>query len=152
MPKETVYKPVEKPNKIYTGGTLTPPKFMPDYYEWLSVHGVQVIKDTVIADTKSTIYTVPNNYVLFISSAFLHAKTSAAGAGADAYLMINNQKILMLTGSNTDQATDVISNSFFPPLIISSKDKFELFSGAANFFVWGGFTGFLIAIKDLPVF
>ncbi|GAI14103.1 unnamed protein product, partial [marine sediment metagenome] len=44
MPKEVVYKPSEELQKIYRGGTLTPPKFIPTYYEWLSTRGKRIIK------------------------------------------------------------------------------------------------------------
>ena len=90
MPKEVVYKPSEKFQKIYSGGTLTPPKFMPTFYEWLSRKGEQVVgTKQSFTEGDTCLYTVPVGKTLFLTSAWLSGTCDGAGIDAPTYTIFS---------------------------------------------------------------
>lgn len=66
MASYKVPKPSEKPIKIYQGVGLTPPKFMPSYYEWLSTIGIWIYR---YVSSTGTIYQVPSDSTFFLVAA-----------------------------------------------------------------------------------
>lgn len=71
MPSNVVYKPVGKIKPIYAGGTITPPKFMPSYYEWLFNNSEQKTFKSLTYGGTTNLYTVPANHSFFVTSIFI---------------------------------------------------------------------------------
>lgn len=141
MAQEKVYKPVEKVTKIYTGGTLQPPKFMPSYYEWLSTKGARIILSTA---TTGTLYTVPANHTLYVVTAWATVTHTLAG-----YARLTISPNIMLMCWCPANASESISSNFNIPLKVNGGESItyaEIGSGHA------GFTGFVVNNNDIPVF
>jgi hypothetical protein len=68
MPPEVAYKPIEKIKKIYEGGTIQPPKFMPSFFEFLAEHGQFLIKTAynTLGSGTTGLYTVPESHTFYI--------------------------------------------------------------------------------------
>ena len=151
MPSEVVYKPSEKINPIYAGGTITPPKFMPTYYEWL-FKNAEIISRGGQGNTNSNldIYTVPEDSILFITSAFM----SLTG------LVVDNRCNLNIKGKSgflglavKKDLTGATSLNFNPPIRVNSTDIIQWENNTANIvFFRVGFTGFLVKHKNIPNF
>lgn len=145
---DIAYKPQEKLKKIYSGGTLDPPKFMPTFIEWLRTKGLRVIKNKL---STGTIYEVPEGKVLFITSIFITSLDSLNYGQTYVYLTDENVDTLLVanafpTGSGNNSIT------FSPPLGILEKEKLIVGRSNASTNATAGFTGFLVAAKDIPNF
>ena len=143
---EIAYKPIEKLSKIYTGGTLTPPKFMPTLYEWLSSKGKQIfLQSGSNVNGFYTLFTVPENKILYITSAFINA------VGAD-----STTNYIRIKGSSYGEK--VIAQAIAGNSSVSFSIPLKILSGVViEFNVNGGhtsagFAGFLSEINDIPAF
>ena len=150
MASYVVPKPTEKPIKIFQGGGLQPPKFMPSYYEWLSIKGQQVFW---ASNVSATFATVPADQILFITSAYINiycvaALTNDASLGIQDATTINNLKeiIRVKYGSADTQVSS--SNSFPIPIKVLGTERISFFHAGAG--GSAGFTGFLVKKSDLP--
>ena len=154
MPSEIVYKPIEKVKPIYTGGTLTPPKFMPTYYEWLKNLGQQIIINSgVPIGGFRIIYTVTLNHKFFITNVWLSVSCTDGG---------HNVGYFTFTPNDADQSlcsvsTYGISNNsnavnFSIPLKFNEHVVFKIQSTVATNKLTGGFSGFLMKKINIPNF
>lgn len=151
MPSEIVYKPVGKIKPIYAGGTITPPKFMPSYYEWLGENGTQIIKYKSLSAAGSTIvYTVPNNQTFFLTNLALSGDCDGVGTG---YVIIERDNFVELLTLRFPSAktTGTQSLNFTIPLKFVSTDALRLIV-SSNARGTSTATGFLVSNKDIPVF
>lgn len=146
----TVYKPVEEIKKVYEGGTITPPKYMPNFFEFLYFVGSPVVSHVNISNTYSSLATIPKNYTLFVTHLNLSYKTNAVGANGDVHISKNGVKILAMTAPSTDQDVKSVAVSFPFPLKITPDDLFRAESGAANLFIWACMSGFIVRNTDIP--
>jgi len=159
MPSEVVYKPIEKPKSIYAGGTITPPKFMPSYYEWLSFKSELITKDKrILGGGGSTlIYQVPDDYTLFLTNLSLGSRSDGGGAGfqVQSWIFLGDTytKNRMIGLCFVDNVTEVNSNSlnFDYPLKLLPKTKLSLFNGS-HLDSLASITGFLVKNSDIPNF
>ena len=152
MPKTTVYKPQDKITKIFTGGTLEPPKFIPSFYEWLKEHGEDIVKWT---DANVTLYAVPKDYTFFLCTAYVSCVNNAAGGTNTTSLVrfeagITNgcQLIAAQVGIADENAINSIS---FPyPIKIRAGQLIRQYSSGNPHISNSGITGFLIKNSDIP--
>ena len=153
MPSEVVYKPVEKVKPIYAGGTLSQPKFMPTYFEFLKKHSVEVSEwKVVISSTENTIYTVPANHTLFLVSASLTIVGTAGGTPRTGRIIYRGgTKVLLNVSIMLEGTSDTTSAAFSIPLIINSGDILQV-SGANDANTTACITGFLVKNADIPQF
>jgi hypothetical protein len=77
MASYVVPKPTEKPLKVYEGGTLTPSKYMPSYYEWLSMQGrpfcISFYDDASGSDATFNLSTILKSETMYITAITLGA-------------------------------------------------------------------------------
>lgn len=154
MPREIVYKPVEKVKKIFqTSGTYAPPKFMPTYLEWLRRKGERVIQggSVTVAGTYAT-YTVPKGYTFFLTNAILGIDDSAVDR-INAILLLEGssgtRKFMSVSAeANTSQH---ITQNFSPPLELIEGEQI-LTSFLANALITYSIVGFLVKNSYIPVF
>lgn len=151
MPPQKVYKPVSKPKPI---PFIPSVRFTPTYYEWLAKNSIQIIKDKVVENTKGTIYEVPEGFILYITSNSLQGMTSVVGTTGDFHFYVNGKKLVTATCKviGTLFSVERVSNNYPHPIVVNGKEKIEVESVAANLYAWGGFTGFLVKVKDIPAF
>lgn len=154
MPKVKVYKPVEKTKPIYTGGGLKPPVYMPTYYEWLSVKGEQV---NIVKSTAGTMFTVPLNSTLFITSAHLTAMETANASTHGIVGIAVEEKFIItvgvdhITGQHGGAGNQIINFSI--PLKVMAGTVIELSElGITTPLMRSGFTGFLVKNQSIPTF
>jgi len=151
MPSEVVYKPVEKIKPIYAGGTITPPKFMPTFYEWLSTKGTWVYLST---SSSGTLYTVPLDNTFFLVGASVLCRNLVASAEGDRISSLaigtGDNSILSAgcTGAKTSNST---SNSWAIPLKVPSGEVITTVTTAG---ATGNFKiqGFLVKNVTIPTF
>lgn len=112
---DKAFKPSEKIRKIYPGGLIEPPSFMPSYYEWLFETGQQVIYSNFnLSAGVNLITTVPQGYNLYITQCNLSGIcVNPAIVIAGIYIFANN------SGSNTDG----LINSIFAATGATPQDK-----------------------------
>lgn len=142
-----VYKPIEKFRPIFAGGTLTPPKFMPTYYEWLSLIGQQVLMcETYLVGAVIT-YTVPEGFNLFVTSA------SVAVADTDkAELQLRDPagnfiSNIIAVGYASAASSGGSSVSISPkiPIRVESQESLSYNGAKGNI----SFSGFLVKKSDI---
>jgi len=166
MVDDVAYKPLEKFKPIYTGGTLTPPVFMPSYYEWLASKGTQVIESSAVAGAGgSTLYTVPKDHLLYITATYISGFIMNVAGGAAATwgvtLTLRTKHLLRLRLGRGDNSvapttgypapTSSYSVSYPIPLRIDAGYQVRII-GATDCYVAAGFVGFIVPIKDLLTF
>ena len=159
--QEVAYTPPQEQKTIYEGGALTPPKFTPTYYEWLVSKSEQVKRIGQISSvgTTTTLFTVPDNFTLFITHLWISAVgDSPAGADRGFATFKIGEGDTSIFGCGVDHHGTVatsIGNAFIAltmPIKMNQKEvlkmiKFDLFAGQ----VLGGFMGFLVSQRDLVV-
>lgn len=159
MPRETVYKPIEKTKQIFTGGGLEPPKFMPSYLEWLFKKGESIHLVTLTFAAAETIYTVPANKTLYMTSYYVQGAITGAVSFVTISLWTTNlpqthfaAQLIRYLLTTTSQGRCVVMNPSFP-LKIPSKAKIIMgVSEVGKSTAFGGFAGFLVNKKDLLEF
>ena len=154
MPKETVYKPVESIKPIYAGGTITPPKFMPTYFEFLFKNAIQIIKNITAVTGQNLIYTIPKNYRFYLTYAHVSIyNTSPTGYGSGLIHSGSNSILRTQTGKFVSEPApnDTITANFSYPIVFAEDESIylnvtTLTSGTAVI------NGFLVKIGDIPTF
>ncbi|GAI20640.1 unnamed protein product [marine sediment metagenome] len=150
------YKPLEKIKKIYKGGTLIPPKFLPTYYEWLSKGGIQIIKEkhgTFMGGGDVEIYKVPEDSVLFITSAWLNGLTFSVGiVGGRLSLRIKNDRLALIEFYRDDDFPTNQVLSFPIPLRVEKNQVLDVSNNISDVAYCVGFSGFLVKNQDIPAF
>lgn len=143
---DVAYKPVEKVGNIYAGGTLTPPKFMPSYYEWLSAKGTQITHDLA-----SGSYTVPDDMTLFLTNISLsYLATTNTGISYVRTSEFGGGFIIVACKGGSDVASSIVTNYSIPLKIRSGCDiSLELSQAGTNQSI---FVGFLVENADIPAF
>lgn len=122
---DIAYKPLEKINKqIYEGGTFSPPKFMPSYYEWLREQGADInIYKTHSAASEVTLWTIPVGYIFFLTNVCLSCGVKDDTGGEKARLSIQSaaNEIIIVEifpvegmGALVPQWTTITQNFVFP--------------------------------------
>lgn len=156
---DVAYKPVGKPQNIYVGGGITPPKFMPSLYEWLKFKGIQFIRYAGrSADGTTSIYTVPSDSVLFITNAFLNVFCDGGGGGsqAEAVFIIDNDdgnnRILNKIYQDNLALREDIAECYYYPLMIKPNSTLKLTTTNMSGVVQVNFKGFLVRNSDIPAF
>lgn len=139
--KEVVYKPASKPKEIYAGGGITPPKFMPNFVEWLIYHGDPVIKQSsrIVAGTSNFGSAVPQGFVFLITSISISTNATYAYVSADG----GNTSLVYIHGGN-------LSLSFNYPLKVYPDQNITLTqsgAGSSNAVLHG----FLVKNDNIPV-
>tara|TARA_Y100000310_G_scaffold232406_1_gene235245 strand:- start:1861 stop:2307 length:447 start_codon:yes stop_codon:yes gene_type:complete len=144
---DVAYKPSEKQLPIYSGGTITPPKFMPTFVEWLRTKGQRIIKTKL---SVGEIYSVPMGKVLFLTSAWVCSFESGANYNF-AYLYLTDAGVdTILSAQAFPTGTGNNSITFSPPLGIIEGEKLNLARSHATGNVACGFVGFLVSNKNIP--
>lgn len=154
MPSDVAYKPVEKFKEIYAGGTLTPPKFMPSFFDWLYSKGLHIVRSR---QTTGSLYTIPNDYTFFITSVWgsIVADGGSNSTGTLTMVSDDNLNVLMAVklrnSATTGGLSDCMSITYAFPVISKSGDIDILLSGT-GFLCYAGLTGFLVKNSDIPSF
>jgi len=125
-----------------------PRTFFPSLMEWASDNFEQI---TISDNTNGTltIFTVPDNFTLFITSYYVQGHLTAAAADVfslfihDAVATSRLIRIRLITNGSTDS----IALSPSMPLKAQSGQNIILQSSSGNGFCSGGFTGFLLPKK-----
>ena len=147
---EVAYKPLEKVGTIYTGGTLTPPKFMPSYYEWLSVRGLFVSTGgEATSGGNNDIYTVPHNNTLFITYACACITADAVGFS---FTSVHTDANPIINVKCSTSGSGNLSISPIIPIKINSGEIITVTCGTNKADAYGNFSGFLVKNADIPTF
>ena len=157
MPRKTVYKPIEKIKKIFIGGGLEPPKFMPSYLEWLFKKGESIHLVTLTFIAADVIYTVPKDKILYMTSYYLYGRVSADRLVTFSLWTTNLPQThyaaqLIRFDLWKDQQRERIVMNPSLPLKIQSGAKIIIGVSHSDGTCWCGFAGFLIKRKDIPAF
>jgi len=116
-------------------------EFFPTYYEHLFKGAKQIIKDDIlIGGGTSTMYTVPLNHELYISSAHLSAESTGVKIAS---INLSDGVVLLRTYVFTNSAQNM-SISYPIPLKIEENTVITLRGTDASIDCLGGFTGFLV--------
>lgn len=125
----------------------TPP-FSITYYEWLSKEGISVFKRGGVINGSLTIYTVPDNHTLFITSAWLNIfNVSLLDSGLGFIEVVGDNRMLSMQTAVAvaAQKPHMATNTVFPiPLKVTSKRMISI-SGSTGTTTNSGFYGFLVA-------
>jgi hypothetical protein len=126
-----------------------PLRVSPTFAEWVADgNAEQIIKTASIVNTTSTLYTVPANFTLFITTSFLSSDNIAGGAGTTAAQLKIGSTIILRQLHSLPAGDHTSTSQDYPmPLRVNPNDTVTLFSDSANLFVSGGFTGFLLPRK-----
>ena len=132
------------------------PPFNQTYYEWLATRGTQLTRHTSapVSGGLETIYTVPEDVTLFITSAFLCAAGDTAAPGIAEGNMIHTsgdieQSFLSVIIHTHDGNSN--SNSYPIPLRFESGTVIIVDSTENTLELVGGFTGFTVQKKLVNV-
>lgn len=158
MVRKTVYKPVQKPKPIFAGGTLTPPKFVPTYYEWLFKRGQPILKH--VSTGTATIYSVPDNSTFYLTNIGLtgwYMTPSSANQGSGLYVLGTEHQTLVywdLMYANPAAPTTYqipTRDINFPfPIPFTSGTSFRAIGTAQK--CTAVIVGFLVKNADIPQF
>lgn len=153
---DKAYKPVGKLVKIYTGGNLTPPKFMPSLYEWLSIKGKIIHGYKSINDDVELLYKVPKGKVFFLVSVNLMAGNTGLVSLGTLDFEINDIPILTVqAGTSTDGVGYLgagnTSVSFSIPYKMRSTETIKIRSNRVNSWIRGCFFGYEVDEKDILI-
>lgn len=129
------------------------PKFIFNFYEWLSTQGKQIFeRESALADEANTIYTVPDNKTLFLTSFTLSCFENHSIVGtAKALIYIDDQnRPIGAVGLDSTGGieTNSVSNSFPFPIKIEEKSKIIVLA-EAEIGAEAVITGFLVDKKIL---
>lgn len=113
-------------------------EFFPSFSEWVSDNNAQqILKSRVVSG--GVIYTVPDNFTLFITSAWLMLRAAAVG-----FMYITDENIDSFLGCTANGNT---ASNFTMPIRVNAKQSITVTSSVGNVDVAGGFTGFLLPKK-----
>ena len=142
MPSTRVFKPLEKIKPIYAGGTITPPKFMPTYYEWLSNDATIVIENSrVLSGGSAVVYKVPKDHFLFITAMTITGKT---GVNEGFCFVGDTDEILLNRIELNANDSEVSTINFSIPLKVNPDIEIVVYSSVALLRASGGIFGFLV--------
>lgn len=142
MGRERVFKTIEDTAKIYQGGMMIPPKFLPSYIDWLWGNSQHIIESFT---TTGVIYTVPDDFTFFLTSIYVTTGKTGVTVSAGAFTSLNGQKnIISVKGWENASA----SLSFPNPLKFNSGVVFETYKDAGAV-IGAGISGFLVKNSDL---
>lgn len=125
-----------------------PPEFTKSWLEWVAESKAeQIMRSGTIGSTQLTLFTVPKNFTLFITSVWGTVRSNAVGDGIR--LAVSGTADdradffrLFLGGVNT---TEAISRDFTMPIDLPENSKIDLAgTGTAGVSATGGFTGFIL--------
>lgn len=146
---EKAYKSSEKLVKIYQGGLLIPPKFMPTYYEWLKSKGKTIIRDGSLPTGSSGLYTVPINKVFFLTSLTITAThNNANDASYKAWIDNTDQEIITLR-LRGEPDSGSLTKEFNMPLRLNQNQRIGLSSGGFGI-VTLIIVGFEVDYNEIP--
>lgn len=115
-----------------------PVEFVRSWIEWTSENRQQIIRT---AFSPGTLFTVPDNNTLWITSAYVSANNSTVGDQAVTLSITNNFQILRMRIQNTADSNS-LSSSFPMPIKVEEGQVIALSSNATN--STAGFTGFIV--------
>lgn len=155
MPSEVVYKPSEKLNPIFPGGTLAPPKFIPTYLEWLfkdAKYMSETSSGGVISTGTITLYTVPEDFELYVVSCFLECWGTAGDNRLTLETPDHEVEFLSVVSSVVGTTANISANYPYP-IILPGKTVVRMVNHHARTTQYAmGITGFLIKKKNIPNF
>jgi len=148
MSKEVVYKPVDNIKTIYPGGTITPPKYTPSYYEWLRLNGQYI---NCYKDSSGVVYTVPEGFILYITDAYLSASFTVLSVGgygtADLTMPGSSFGVAYLCELEVTAINQAMNQamSYKFPIMVGEKSNINLSQSAGSTaFLFGSIQGFLV--------
>jgi len=145
---DKAYKPNEKFVKIYEGGGLAPPKFMPSYYEWISARGKVVNGFKSVTDSTSTLYTVPENKVFFLISISMMSVNDAAISISNSDFEVDDVPALTIQSGKSATGVGNESISFSIPMRLEAGKTLKIRSNRANCWVRCCYFGYEVDKKD----
>lgn len=166
MPEDIAYKPLEEPSKIYPGGTLTPPKFLPTYFEWLKAKGIDVRGNAPknLSSGYATVYTRPTGYTLYLTGYNITATAmdDAMEFGEIILFVADNpvnpkysiagiQLDTRALQANNTMPSGHVARDFTYPIKITEK-YITIYSTSAKIAGRVHITGFLVKNADIPIF
>jgi len=153
MNSYVVPKPTENLIKLYNG-SITPPKFMPSYYEYLRLMGEQIVAAGGVggAGTLQAIYDVPTGYTLYITTAEIAFNTDTATRyGSINTAQMEIMKVTASIAAAGQKAVANMSKTFTIPIKVESGDHVYVKKGAGvNEELYGNITGFIIINSLIP--
>ncbi len=124
-----------------------PSEFSATFMEWASDNIEQVFKQGTAAGASATLYTVPDNFTLFITSAWVSVSCITGNpADRSGTILFNNSLRIIDTSIYPGNTVNSNTLSFPMPLKINTKAVIEILS-SANSRSRGGFQGFLLPKK-----
>jgi len=148
---EVAYKPAKPIKEIYPGGTLMPAKFMPSYYEWLAAKGEQVVLGTNATAATKTVYTVPADHTLFITSTWMSCRYSGAADNTGS-LYYGYYEILQTITINGNSTMGVANSVSYPSPVKLLPGTILTMTSGIGMQTYTGFAGFLVKNSDIPSF
>lgn len=146
--KEVALKPLEKLTPKQNTYIEEKKYFYPTWAEWAAKNREQVmVAELSSSASDEVIYTVPEEFNLFITSAFISISKDADAVGgiSTARLMINTtQQQIFAIRVTRDRAGYInLSNSFPMPLKLNAGDVLIVRNPYASSDTFAGFQGFL---------
>lgn len=127
-----------------------PRESFPTFAEWVSDGNAEIVIQSRLSGAADTLYTVPDNFTLFITSAFVTAMcNTGAPSQRSALLIIGNREengtiiSTSIVGGNTSTTATL---SFPMPIKINSKEQVRGILNVGLDARWG-FQGFLLTKK-----
>jgi len=138
--------PLNQAENVYTGKGMTKEEgFYPTYAEWAAQGNREQITQASASVTSNTeFYTIPENKILFITSAFLSAIHDGAGAGgSSSSLRIKSRDILLGVALNTGIQTTQNQTLNFNMPIVAYPGDIIMVTAHASTTARAGFSGYL---------
>lgn len=120
-------------------------EFYPTHSEWAAINRPQIFVSTgaSVTATTETLYTVPDNQTLFISSLWANIADDASAARGDVVIKTNiAQAKLILLSKIAQNSTNAISISYPMPIRVEGGDEVQM-EVSANCKGDGGFVGWI---------
>lgn len=153
MPKIVVPKSREKLPKKFLGGGLTPPQFMPSYYEWIRKHSQQVLEfdyEAFGGAAEINLYTVPDDYIFYLTDMQMILLHTGVAGLSEIYFMIAGEGKFMLT-NYLARELNLNTLSFRIPLEFKEKEILKIIRAGIEPSIYGGFIkGFLVKKSMIP--
>jgi len=148
MAEAVAFKPISGYDEEVAKTYVNKKDYFPSYYEWLSTKGqlINKIASTPAGGT-TTIYSVPEDYILFITSAYLSLSAGVGGDGNSDISIAGNVATVLNCVCATSNNNSLVIN-FSIPLKIYGADVIKTGGNINNSSGVAGISGFLVK-KDL---
>lgn len=165
MSSDVAYKPMETIPKLFDGGFIKKPDFIPSYYDWLSYKGEQKSINYGTSSSGNTdLYVVPLGYTFFITNIsithVMNQKTllnhhAAVLLDSNTLTYVNSLLVSLLSRltvvAGDDMPSNAIAINFSIPYKIKQEQTLSFYKSQAGDNAHATINGFLVHNSFLQI-